>query len=146
MIVRSTRFGDIPINQDQVYHLESGIIGFPDKREYTLVEDNRKRENFYWLQSLDDPSLAFYVLEGTRFLEQSYKDTILNSPHFNEIVDISDLQVFLILNVVNDDITVNLIAPVVFNCKNNRGCQFIFSLVKKEFPHLRYNVSDLLKR
>lgn len=39
------------------------MAGFPHSRRYTIIEDERIRP-FLWLQSLDEPEVAFVIIES----------------------------------------------------------------------------------
>jgi len=66
MIVRTTRFGDVDIAEDRVITFPKGLLGFADNKRYCLFEPNEDA-CFYWLQSLDDPTLAFVVTDPALF-------------------------------------------------------------------------------
>ena len=60
MEVRTSRFGVIDIAEDRVITLPKGVLGFPNFTRYCLLQPGDDA-CFFWLQSLDDPSLAFVV-------------------------------------------------------------------------------------
>ena len=58
----TSRFGTINIQEEQIIHMPSGMIGFPDAQRFTLLE-HKKGSPFMWLQSLDDGALAFVLVD-----------------------------------------------------------------------------------
>ena len=59
MQIESTRFGRIEIRDDAVLTFPEGLIGLPGT-SYALLSQSPDAV-FYWLQSLEDPSLALPV-------------------------------------------------------------------------------------
>ena len=57
-------FGEIEIDESKIITFEDGIIGFPDMKKFTLIFDEEKegRPSISWLQSMDEPEIAFPVL------------------------------------------------------------------------------------
>ena len=55
-------FGKIEIEDDKIITLEKGMIGFPDLNHFALIYDEEKEKKYnsiMWLQSMDDPDIAF---------------------------------------------------------------------------------------
>ena len=65
MQIQSTRFGTIDIADDAVIEFADGIIGLPGTR-YALVAQ-QEGSSFYWLHSVDDPSVALPVTQPWLF-------------------------------------------------------------------------------
>ena len=58
-------FGKIEIEDDKIITLEKGMIGFPDLNHFALIYDEEKEKKYnsiMWLQSMDDPDIAFPVM------------------------------------------------------------------------------------
>lgn len=52
---------DVPVNPDAVFTFPKGLGGFEDCTRFTLFHEEGK-PTVFWLQSLDDPGLAFSVV------------------------------------------------------------------------------------
>ena len=65
MIINSTRFGQIEIRDDSIIVFPEGLIGLGGSR-YALVARDDKSV-FFWLHSIDDPSLALPVTKPWPF-------------------------------------------------------------------------------
>ena len=52
---------DVPVNPDAVFTFPDGLSGFEACKRFTLFHEEGK-PTVFWLQSLDDPSLAFSVV------------------------------------------------------------------------------------
>ena len=65
MVEVNTRvFGKIAVKEDKIIRFESGILGFPDLKEFTLIYnlDKGKESGIKWLQSLEEPGFALPVM------------------------------------------------------------------------------------
>jgi flagellar assembly factor FliW len=126
MEIQTTRFGRLTVDEDRVMTFPNGLLGFPDNGRFALIqagEDNY----FYWLQSVDEPSLAFVVTDPGIF----FKD--YNVPIREETVealrleDEAHAQVFVICNKVGDWLTGNLLGPIVANAANRLATQVVLT-------------------
>ena len=82
---------------------------------------------FSWLQSVDEPDLAFVVVDGFEFGE-AYK---VDAPIGDREIDLKEDDEFAILVIVTvrpsaADTTANLKAPLFVNLRNRKGIQVIF--------------------
>ena len=60
MEVRTSRFGTVEIAEDRVITFPRGLLGFQQHRRYCLLMPGDNADAcFFWLQCMDDPSLAF---------------------------------------------------------------------------------------
>lgn len=116
MIVNTTRFGVIEVNEDSLVTLPEGMIGFEQYRSYVLIE-HRPESLFRWLQSTEQPDLAFLVIDPSDF----FTDYIVDLPDWDaESLGLSDPLEAVVLTTAAVDteggrITTNLLAPIVIN-------------------------------
>src|SRR5665213_3581639 len=68
MQIETSRFGKLSIDEERIITFPNGLLGFPEYRRYALVQSSAGNY-FFWLQSLDDPSLAFVVADPTTFFK-----------------------------------------------------------------------------
>ena len=68
LIVPTSRFGAVSIDATRVIVFPKGLLGFPDRTRFCLIEP-ADDACFFWLQSCDDPSLAFVVTDPAFFVE-----------------------------------------------------------------------------
>ena len=127
-------FGEIDIEEEKIITLESGMIGFPELQKFTLIYDEEKEDSLIrWFQSMDDPQVAFPVIEPSR-LFPSYTPTVDNSM-LASLGEMKDESVYL-LNTITvpkdiEKMAVNLKAPIVINIDTRKGCQLI---VEDDYP------------
>lgn len=126
MDVRTTRFGIVQIAEDKVIEFPKGLLGFSQYKRYCLLEPGED-SCFFWLQSTDEPSLAFVVTDPSFFVPD-YSVPI--RPEQMEELDMSrleDAQVFVIVNKVDQHLTGNLQGPLVINTMTRRGEQMVLA-------------------
>lgn len=127
MFISTRHFGDIEIGSDQIIDFDSGILGFETIKKYVLIVDQNDESAFKWLQSIDEPSLAFVVINPF-YIKPDYeldiKDEVVRQL---KIEKEQDVEPYCIV-VVPEDITrmtVNLKAPVIINIKSKKGIQIV---------------------
>ncbi|WP_082464335.1 flagellar assembly protein FliW [Dethiosulfatarculus sandiegensis] len=125
--VQTSRFGEIEVPQEQVIELPQGMIGFPNFHRYVMVQ-HRPGSPFYWLQSLEQPSLAFAVVTPLVF-DPKYEITLGGAEtKLLKVEDPQNIQVWVVVTIPHgkpDAITANLKAPLVINLGNRKGAQVI---------------------
>ena len=67
MIVETSRFGPVEVEDGLAITFSSGILGFPGYRDYVLIQPS-EGSYFYWLQAIEDPTLAFVVADPSDFI------------------------------------------------------------------------------
>jgi len=126
MRVDTTRFGSIDVDDSAVITMPSGLIGFETCTRFCLIR-HRAGENFQWLQSVEEPGLAFVVVDPAAYFD-GYEIEISDSDVDRlGLVDAEDAVVFTIVTIRDGgaSITANLAAPIVINSKNNIGAQVV---------------------
>jgi flagellar assembly factor FliW len=130
---RSTRFGSFEIRDESILTFPSGLLGFPEQQRYVIL-DHDTEAPFKWLQSVDEPGLAFVILDPTIFHADYRVD--VSADALTEIRDgeETDVALVVILTIPSDDpsrITANLRGPLVISHKTKLGKQLVLS---DEFP------------
>jgi flagellar assembly factor FliW len=126
MEVRTTRFGVIDIAEDRVITLPKGLLGFPRATRFCLLEPGDDA-CFFWLQSVDEPSLAFVVTDPSLFVTDY--SVPLRPEQMSELglSRLEDAQVFVIVNKVDQQLTGNLQGPLVINTLTRTGDQLVLA-------------------
>ncbi len=142
MQLQTKHFGIIDVDEKDALHFPSGIPGFENVKEYILLGKQENENPFFWLQSLDNPQLAFVVVDPFYINDDYYVD--VDDEDIEEI-HIKDKENILILAIVTlpeniKEMTVNLKAPVLINLKNNMGKQVVMK--DDTFPVKYYIMSD----
>lgn len=136
MRIQTKPFGPIEIDERQVITFPVGIFGFEPLHEYALLD--AAQAGFYWLQSLDDPEIAFimlnpYDLRPDYVLEVPDED--LESIRYEKD---EDILVFAIVTIPDDErmISANLQGPIVINRLHRLGRQSIALDAKWRTKHV----------
>lgn len=128
--VKTTRFGEISIPEYKVITFKDGIPGFPDSRRFVILD--HKDTPLKWLQSLDDPDLAFLIAEASS-IEPAYNIKIDKSvKDYLEAQDENNLVIFLILRVENSKVVANFNGPLIFNAEKMLGVQVIIDTLTRQ--------------
>ena len=125
--INSIRFGEIEVADDKVIEMPGGILGFPNTEKYVLLDHDDEAAPFKWLQSVEQPELAFVVTDPLAFFPDyniQVKKEELAALHIDDAKDVVIL-VILSLRGEPKDMTANLQGPIVVNSKNMTGRQVV---------------------
>ena len=122
--IETRRFGEVSYAASDIIEFPWGLPGFPDARRF-LALSLADQPDFIWLQSLDDPSLALPCSDPWKIFPDydprlpGYASAALELEHPDD---------FTILCVVvvtegAEEMTMNLLAPVIINLKTRRARQ-----------------------
>ena len=120
-----TRFGEVEYDSENLLHFPAGLIGFPTLHDF-IVMPNKKQGPLFWIQSVEDPDIAFILTDPTNF----FLDYVVfpDSSERNTLRIEEDDECF-VLSVVtvppDQKITINLSAPILYATKTNRAIQII---------------------
>lgn len=119
--------GKIEIAEDRLLTIPEGLFGFEKYTKYALVDSDY--EPFLWLQSCEDPNLAFLIVDP--FLICSEYETDIDDDTLAKIgiAKPEDIIIMTIVTVPHDGsaITANFQGPLVINKKNHECLQAILS-------------------
>ena len=137
MKIGTKYFGNIEIGEEKIIHFENGVLGFEDYKD-TILYDNEKEKSFFsWLQSTEESSLAFPIVNPFNVVE-SYNPQI-NDDMLGSIGGISDEDtvVFLMATIPEDvkQASVNMKAPLIINASSRKGVQVIAEGQEYEIKH-----------
>src|SRR5687768_17772104 len=66
--IQSTRFGTLVVDDGRIINFPNGLLGFPDHKRFALIQTGEENY-FFWLQSVDEPNLAFVVTDPSIFFK-----------------------------------------------------------------------------
>jgi flagellar assembly factor FliW len=141
MDVQTTRFGVISIAEDRVITFARGLLGFPDARRFCLLEPGDDA-CFFWLQSVDEPSLAFVVTDPVLFVPDYSVPIRPEQMGDLALEKLQDAQVFVIVNKVDNRLTGNLQGPLVINTLTRSGEQMVLAEKRWTTRHPLMNVAQ----
>jgi len=138
-------FSTMQYTEDEVIYFKDGIFGFQDFKKYVLIRFENKNDSLICLQSIDEPNIAFVMINPYKFLEDY--NVSLYDEDYKEL-EISDSDSILVYNicVVNDSVlesTANLKCPIVVNSQKRLAKQVI--LEDSSYP-FKYPFSKLVNK
>ena len=129
MIIKTVKFGEVEIDESKIFDFVMPIIGFNDLTKYIILEPE-KDTLFKWLQSVEEPSLAFPII-SVAVLDFEYSvdlaDNVVND------LEIKSPESLLVMNITSiphenpKGTTINLLAPLIFNLDNQKAGQVVLS-------------------
>lgn len=137
MIIETSRFGNVEVEDDLVFSFISPILGYEKLNKYVLV-DHSEDSPFKWLQSVENKEVAFPV-SFPAYFGIDYQFVI---PEENaKQLDITSGENVVTLNIVcipqgkSEDSTINLLAPIIINAENKKAMQLILNDSKFSVRH-----------
>lgn len=127
MIITTARFGDLQIEANNIINLSPGLLAFEDLTRYILL-DIAESPFFKWLQSLDNPELAFLLVDPFTVKKDYIVDINDELVEKLSISDAKDVLVYTMVNVPPSGFqaaTTNLIGPLIINWPTRQGRQII---------------------
>jgi len=126
MIIPTTRFGPLVVEEAKFITMERPILGFDRLRQYILLP-GQKDSPLWWLQSVQNPAIAFVVVNPAIIkpnYDPEFPDEVL------ELLDIKNIEDIVLLTIVTIcsrplRITVNLKAPLLVNAESRRAGQIV---------------------
>jgi flagellar assembly factor FliW len=145
MFVNTVNFGELEIKEEDILTFEDGLPGFESMQKYIIVSSEDGNPTFNWLQSVENPKLAFVIIDPA-FFRKDYTvdidDLTINSLG---IITEEDVSIFSIVVVPEEvsRISANLKAPLIINLKTKKGKQVI--LDNDEY-HVRHYIMEELRK
>jgi len=141
----ATRIGELEIDEKSIIHFEEGIPGFDKFKNYVIVE-RKESEPIKWLVCIDEPEVILPVINP--WLVRIDYDVKIDEGTI-EMLNIESQKDVLVLCVLvipknnPQDMTINLLAPIIINIKNNRARQII---MEESGYKIKYKVTEELER
>ena len=121
--LRTSRFGELEVEDDKVINFPTGLIGLPDLTRYILID--HKDSALKWLQSLDDPDIAFIVVTPTLIAAEYTLDLDRSVKQFIELENEEDLAILVTMRVDGEDVIANFQGPILINSISKKGVQVV---------------------
>ncbi|MGE5398724.1 MAG: flagellar assembly protein FliW [Chitinophagales bacterium] len=126
MKVKTSRFGEIEVKEEQIVGFPLGLPGFTEEKGFIFIE-SEPGSPFCFMQSAQKPDLVFVVTNPRVFFPDYELHVSSDALAFLEVEKEEDMLVYVILSIPEDfhRTTANLLAPVLISIKHNRGIQAI---------------------
>lgn len=138
MKIQTKPFGEVEVREADCLALPEGLIGFENYRRFVLLSSPGEQP-FAWLQSLDDPKLAFVVVNPFEVMGARYRPALAEADLRELGLTKTEEVIFLCVVVVPEDpakMTINLKGPIAFNEPAKRGKQVILANEEYGVRHL----------
>jgi len=137
--VKTTRFGELEVNPNDVVTLADGLLGFEHLKKYFVV-DPGDSTLILWLQSTDDEKVAFPILEPKIFKPDYIAKLLPADLNGLELESLQTAKLYSILTIPTNvtEMSANLKAPVVINSLKKVGKQIVLQDSKLSVKHEMY--------
>ena len=139
MLLNTKNFGEVEIKDEDILLFEYGIPGFENMNKFVILgKTDAPDDPFFWLQSIENPNLAFVIMNPRDLVFDYEAEIDMFTANFLKIKDENDALIYCIVTVPQDiqKISINLKAPIIINAKENRGCQVVLENEKYKFKHI----------
>ena len=119
MLIKTTRFGTIEIEADDILLFPQGLLGFEDCRHWVLLAD-ADNDSVGWLQNIARPELALAVVSPRRFVPTSQFVAL-------QLSEIDQAYVLTVVSRNDGHLTINLRSPLIINLDRRLGRQVVTS-------------------
>lgn len=126
MKIKTTRFGELDIPKECIVKFEQGMLGFTQQKKFALFPYDTDGP-FFLLQAVNDPDLTFLLTDPYRFFteyEFELEDKLAANMEF-AADNPPGVYVVATLKDKLEDMTVNLVAPIVVSWKKQLAVQII---------------------
>ncbi len=124
----TNRFGNLIIEKENIITFEQGLLGFEELTQFAIIAVEECLP-FEWLVSLEDPVVAFPILDPT-LLFSDYKPSLTKEDIvLLDIKNEMDVEMFCIVTLgeTPKNVTLNLKGPILINMKNKMGKQIVLT-------------------
>jgi flagellar assembly factor FliW len=126
MEIRTTRFGPVQIEPNDVICFPNGMLGLDDCRHWVLLADAHN-DGLGWLQSTTQPEIALAVVSPRRFVPDYQVRTARAEIEPLALDSLQHAHVLAIVSKNEQSVTLNLKAPLIINLERGVGRQVINS-------------------
>ena len=126
MNINTVRFGEIEIADEKILQFANGLPGFDNCFRFTIIS-SEETDPFLWLQSLEEPDVALAVINPFRLFPDY--SPIVNEDDLEKIGNPADDDILAltvaVIPVKYENMTTNLVSPILINLKDNQARQII---------------------
>jgi flagellar assembly factor FliW len=124
MEIKTSRFGALALETEDIITFPSGLLGLESCREWVLLADAHN-DALGWLQCITRPEIALPVVSPRRFLPDYQVRVFRSEVAPLELDDLNSAQVLVVVGKNERSITFNLKAPLMINVERRMGRQVI---------------------
>lgn len=127
----------------QKIHFPKGVVAFEDIKDFTLLNHPDPELPFKWLQSIEDPDLAFVVMDPFLFMPEYEVNLPADVEQRLELKSPEEVLLLTIVVVPTDveNTRTNLAAPLVINIRTKKGEQMVLNDPRYTTKHFIFQKS-----
>lgn len=133
------------LGSDDLIHFAEGFFGFQEYHHYVLLTESED-STFHWLQSTEEPGLAFIVIKPEIFLKEPYLPEVSAVDlEYLQVSSVKECMIYLIVTIPEnhpEKMTANLQGPVLINLEKRIGKQ---AISMNEKHSVRYPILDQME-
>jgi len=125
----TSRFGDLQAKEEKIINFPEGLVGFPGLKRFIVID--HKDTLIKWLQSVDDPDMAF-IVASPDIMTSEYPINLDSTVRKHlQLENDNDLVILFILRVEGEEVIANFQGPLIINAQNMKGAQIVLEPPKK---------------
>lgn len=126
MIIETTRFGQVTVDDDSLISLPRGIIGCEDAAEFCILREHPDSV-FCWLQSTDRPDLSMMVVDPWEVAPDYHIELSCVEADYLNAHKSEDILALVIADATQDgnEVIINFSCPIIINSKSMTGLQVV---------------------
>ena len=126
VLISSERFGDVDVEESTTLTFPHGLLGFEDESSFVVVPVDDDGV-YSWLQSTNNPALAFLVTAPHLFFDEYVPEVNDADVAELDLRDESETLLLCLVTIADEDITANLLGPLVVNTRTRQARQVVLS-------------------
>lgn len=135
-MVYKTKFGEIEINDDEILEFDFGLPGFENLQKFAVISQGT--EPIMWLVSLEDENIALPIIDPW-IIRVDYDVKIpkeaVETLKLEKEDDVKVWSVLVIPRENPENMTVNLLAPIIVNKKSKKAMQVVLDTDEYDIKH-----------
>ena len=135
--IDTLRFGQIEVEEEKIVHFKDGIPAFEEEHEFIIVPYDSESP-YYFMQSLATPDLAFLITVPFIFFPDYEFELDDVAQRELDIKEQDDMLIYALITIPGgkiEDMTANLMAPVVLNKENMQAKQVVLDRSRYTTKH-----------
>lgn len=123
MQIESTRFGRIDVDPQTIIEFPQPLAGFEGSRRYKLLHEDTENPIVMWLQSLDEPDVAFNLIDPAQ-LGLTYEIALSDEEAATlKMQDPASVSVLLLVGKEEEHLAPKPTSPILINPSARVGLQ-----------------------
>jgi len=143
MQISTLRFGPLDIPEDNIISMPKPILGFEHLTRYCILE-REDSEPFLWFQSVEDPAVAFIVVNPLFFYPEYRIEVNPKEIEELKVSDVRAVETYVIVTIPSDprNMTANLQGPILINTETRLAKQMILVNSDYRVKHFIFGPAD----